>query len=144
MFHNESLVAIDAALHPVVEEGPLSTPPPGPAAGQSWIVGPFPTGAWAGHGGEIACWNENGWRFIAPKAGMSVWNLTAGVPLLFAGGAWGTGELICSGVRVGRAKVLGERQPAVPNPSGGTTIDAEARLAIAALTAALMSHGLIE
>jgi hypothetical protein len=41
-------------------------------------------------------------------------------------------------------KVVGERQPAVPSPSGGTIIDAEARAAIAAITAALKSHGLTE
>jgi hypothetical protein len=32
----------------------------------------------------------------------------------------------------------------VPSPSGGTIIDAEARLAVDALIAALMSHGLID
>jgi hypothetical protein len=41
-------------------------------------------------------------------------------------------------------KVVGERQPPVPSPSGGTTIDEEARVAIAAVTAALKSHGLID
>jgi hypothetical protein len=45
---------------------------------------------------------------------------------------------------VGGLKVVGERQPAVPSPSGGTVIDEEARAAIASLTAALKSHGLID
>jgi hypothetical protein len=39
--------------------------------------------------------------------------------------------------------VVGARQPPVPSPSGGTIIDAEARVAIAQISAALMSHGLI-
>jgi hypothetical protein len=53
-------------------------------------------------------------------------------------------ELACSGIVVGGERVVGARQPAVPSPSGGTVIDVEARAALAALTAALMSHGLID
>jgi hypothetical protein len=45
---------------------------------------------------------------------------------------------------VNGVKVVGERAPGVTSPSGGTIIDVEARAAINALTAALMSHGLIE
>ncbi len=66
------------------------------------------------------------------------------VPLLWDGSQWGEGELACAGLRVDGVRVVGPRQPAVASPSGGTIIDAEARAAINALTAALMSHGLIE
>jgi hypothetical protein len=38
--------------------------------------------------------------------------------------------------------VVGARQPAIAAPAGGTTIDAEARNAVAALLAVLKSHGL--
>ena len=92
----------------------------------------------------LAMWSEGGWRFVAPSAGTSAWNKADGVPLLWDGGQWRTGELVCAGVEVGGLRVVGPRQPAVPSPSGGTIIDVEARAAIDALTAALMSHGLIE
>jgi hypothetical protein len=75
---------------------------------------------------------------------MSAWNKAASLPLLWDGEEWRDGELRCASLRVGGVQVVGERQPAVPSPSGGTIIDAEARAAINALTAALMSHGLIE
>ena len=49
-------------------------------------------------------------------------------------------------LRQGEADVgfVGARLPAVASPSGGTTIDTEARAAIAALIATLKSHGLTE
>jgi hypothetical protein len=142
LFHNEALARIDAALHASIE-GSAAQPPAAPARGQAWRVESGASGAFAGHESEIAFWTEGGWRFLAPAEGMSVWNRGAGVPETYSDGGWSGGELACSAVRVGGVQVVGERQPAVPSPSGGTTIDAEARAAIAALTAALMSHGLI-
>jgi hypothetical protein len=144
LFHNEALARVDLALHPAVEGPPASIPPGDPAEGQCWIVGPAASGDWSGRDGTLAMWSEGGWRFVAPAPGTSAWNKAADVPLLFDGAAWRQGELVCAAVEVDGVQVVGQRQPAVPSPSGGTIIDAEARAAIAALTAALMSHGLIE
>jgi hypothetical protein len=144
LFHNEALVRIDAALSPAVEGPPAAEPPADPGQGQCWIVAPGAAGGWSGRDGMLAMWSEGGWRFVAPAPGTSAWNKAAGLPLLFDGTQWLEGELACAGLRVGGLKVVGERQPGVPSPSGGTIIDTEARAAINALTAALMSHGLIE
>ncbi|HEX8573365.1 MAG TPA: DUF2793 domain-containing protein [Allosphingosinicella sp.] len=144
LFHNEALARIDLALHPAVEGGPLAEPPGAPSAGQCWIVAAAAAGAWSGRSDMLAMWTESGWRFVAPPPGTSAWNKAAGVPLLWDGEQWRQGRLVCSGLEIDGLQVVGERQPAVPSPSGGTIIDAEARAAINALTAALMSHGLIE
>ena len=144
LFHNEALIRIDLALHPAVEGPPAAAAPPAPAVGQCWIVASAAGGDWSGRDGMLAMWSEAGWRFVAPSPGTSAWNKADGVPLLWDGVDWLAGELVCAGLRVGGVKVVGERQPAVPSPSGGTIIDVEARAAISALTAALMSHGLIE
>ncbi|HET9639041.1 MAG TPA: DUF2793 domain-containing protein [Allosphingosinicella sp.] len=144
LFHNEALTRIDLALHPAVEGPPISDPPTGPAVGQCWIVAAAASGDWSGRDGMLAMWSEGGWRFVAPSPGTSAWDKAAGVPLLWDGLEWRDGELVCAGLIVGGVQVVGERQPAVPSPSGGTIIDAEARAAIDALTAVLMSHGLIE
>ena len=40
-------------------------------------------------------------------------------------------------------QVVGPRQNAIPNPTGGTAVDSEARLAIAAILDALRAHGLV-
>ncbi|HYE28991.1 MAG TPA: DUF2793 domain-containing protein [Allosphingosinicella sp.] len=144
LFHNEALTRIDLALHPAVEDAPLSAPPAGPDEGQCWIVAPSATGEWSGRDDMLAMWSEGGWRFVAPVPGTTAWNKTAGLPLLWDGAIWREGDLACARLLVGGVQVVGARQPGVPSPSGGTIIDEEARAAINALTAALMSHGLIE
>jgi hypothetical protein len=144
LFHNEALARIDLALHPAVEGPPGADPPPDPVQGECRIVGAGAAGSWSGRDNMLAMWTESGWRFLAPAPGTSAWNKAESVPLIWDGDQWRDGELACAGLLVDGVKVVGERQPAVASPSGGTIIDAEARAAINALTAALMSHGLIE
>lgn len=144
LFHNEALTRIDLVLHPAVEGSPAADPPSSPAIGQCWIVAASGTGDWQGHDGQLAMWSEGGWRFAAPAPGMIAWNKAAGLPLLWNGSQWKDGTLYCAGLAVNGQQVVGERQPGIPTPSGGTIIDAEARAAVGALIATLMSHGLIE
>jgi hypothetical protein len=46
-------------------------------------------------------------------------------------------------VKVGGQQVVGSQAAAIASPSGGATVDAEARTAIDAILAALRAHGLI-
>lgn len=144
LFHNEALGRIDLALHPAVEGAPLADPPAGPGEGQCWIVAGGAAGDWAGRDDMLAMWSEGGWRFLAPAPGTSAWSKASGLPLIWNGLQWMDGQLVCAGLVVNGLQIVGGRQPGVPSPSGGTIIDVEARAAINALTAALMSHGLIE
>jgi hypothetical protein len=137
-------VRIDVALHAVVEGPPVTMPPQAPELGQTWVTAQGAEGAWMGRDGQLASWTEGGWRFVDPVPGMLVWNKAAGHWLHRHASGWSGGELPAAGLIVAGKKVVGERQPGVPSPSGGTIIDEEARLAIGALTAALKSHGLIE
>jgi hypothetical protein len=143
VFHNEALAALDGLIHPAVA-GIAAAPPPTPAEAESWIVAAGATGAWAGQDGRVAMRTAGGWRFAAPLAGMSVWDAAAGHARYWNGSAWSDGKLPVAGVVIGGQQVVGPRLPAVPSPSGGTTIDAQARAAIAALTVALKTHGLTE
>jgi Protein of unknown function (DUF2793) len=144
IFHNEALTRIDAALHGCVEEAPRPDPPAEPAPGQSWLVGASATGAWAGKEDALASWTAGGWRFVAPVPGMLVWLLDPGYWLHWTGTGWSDGSLPASALVIAGQQVVGPRLETVPSPSGGTTIDAEARTAIDALIATLKSHGLIE
>lgn len=144
LFHNEALVLVDAVVHAAVEEGPRPVPPSAPAVGQCWIVASGGSGAWAGRDGDLALWSDGGWRFVAPAEGMSVWDKAAALPRQWDGGAWSDGRLACAGLAVGGKNVVGERLAALASPSGGTIIDAEARSALAAVIAALKSHGLTD
>ena len=143
-FHNEALVIADALLHPAVEDGPLATPPASPLPGQCWLVGTGASGAWTGHVGRLAAWTESGWRFIAPAVGTQVWSKSSGYHLRWSGSAWVPGDVTGTKLSIGGVQVVGSRQPAVPSPSGGTTIDVEARASIGSIIVALKSHGLID
>jgi len=143
-FHNEALVLADALLHPAAESGPITDPPADPAPGQSWIVAPDGAGEWSGKAHMLATWTAGGWRFVLPAAGMLVWNRAADLWVHWTGTAWSSGEMRASRLVVGGNQVVGPRAPAVPSPSGGTVIDAEAREAVNQVIVALKSHGLIE
>lgn len=86
------------------------------------MVGASPSGAWAGHAGELACWSTGAWIFAAPRDGMRLMNRATGQMLLYRG-SW----------RVAA-------KPAAP--TGGATVDTQARAAISALVTALAEAGI--
>jgi hypothetical protein len=119
---NEALARIDGLLHPAVE-GEADAAPATPADGESWIVGSQPVGDWAGNAASIAVQQAGNWLFIAPRPGMSVFDRATGCTARFDDG-W-------------------QRAGAIAAPTGGTTADAEARAAITALIAALVTAGVL-
>ena len=121
----------------------LDTPPTAPEAGQSWIVGPAPTGAWSGHPHAIAGWTAAGWRFVAPTPGMTVQVPGAAGFARWDGTGWSAGALIGQTLALDGQKVVGARRPAIADPAAGATVDAEARATLAAILGALRGHGLI-
>jgi hypothetical protein len=143
VYHNEALAALDGLLHPAVE-GIAAAPPASPVPGESWIVAAGATGAWAGQEGRIAVQTSGGWRFLAPVTGMSAWDKAAGHARLWTGSTWSDGKLPVTALTIGGQQVVGARLPAIASPSGGTTIDAEARAALAAIIVAIKSHGLTD
>lgn len=122
--HNEALTLIDALVHAAVEAGPINDPPADPEPGLCWVVGAAPTGAWVGQGQAIAIWSVGGWRFALPRAGMAVMRLADGARLRFDGDEWTAPATIAA-------------------PSGGSTIDSEARSALDALILHLAAQGLL-
>ena len=113
--HNEALVIIDALLHMAVEAA-LTVAPTATDndSGKCWIINGTPTGAWANKAGQIACWRGGSWRLVIPHEGMGVWNKSTRRHSRFISGQWTTA-------------------PTVPNPTGGTAVDSEARAAIVAI-----------
>lgn len=121
-FVNEIASRIDALLFLAIE-GEAASPPATPTEGTSWLVGANPTGDWSGKAGLIASRQAGNWLFCDPCDGMRVLNKTTGQEIRFDG-QW----------RIAA-------RPALPN--GGSTIDAEARTAIAAILAALTTAGIV-
>jgi hypothetical protein len=119
---NEAHARIDALLHAAIE-GEANDPPGSPADGECWLAGSAPTGAWDGHAGELACYEAATWLFIAPRDGMRLLDRSTGQVTLYRGG-WSA--------------------PSAPAaPAGGSTVDAEARAAIAALLDVLGGAGIL-
>jgi hypothetical protein len=58
-------------------------------------------------------------------------------------GAWELGNLRGTSLVLGGLQVVGARAGAITDPSGGTTVDSQARTALSAILAALRQHGLI-
>lgn len=143
VFHNEALFLIDALLHGQAESADAPTPPGMPASGQCWIVADGASGEWAGQAGAIACWTTDGWRFVSARAGLSIDVADRGHRLFHDGVAWRESAVRADGLYQDGQRVVTVRQNAIPTPSGGAVIDAEARSTLAAILTTLRTHGLI-
>jgi Protein of unknown function (DUF2793) len=140
--HNEALALADIAVQAVVQAVAPALVPSAPTSGQCWIAGTAPTGAWSGRAGHIAAWTAGGWRFVAPFEGMQAWSIADGQTVRRTASAWVIGAQTASTLSIGGQQVVAARQPRVAAPSGGTTINSQARAAIASIIAGLESHGL--
>lgn len=119
---NEAHALTDALLHCAVE-GEATDPPAAPAPGDCWIVAATASGAWVGQENSIACFQAGNWLFVAPRNGLRAYNQVSGQEWLYANG-WQIPQPIAV-------------------PTGGATVDAEARAAISAILAALQQNGVL-
>lgn len=84
---NEAFARIDALLNSGVVDKDLGTPPASPVEGDIYIVGPTPTGQWAGKSGQIAYFDRF-WRFITPNEGALMWVNDENAHYIYNGSAW--------------------------------------------------------
>lgn len=121
VYVNEAFALIDGLLHGTIE-GTQASPPASPADGINWLVAASATGDWNGQDGKLACRQAGNWIFVSPCDGMRLLNRGNGQFQHYRGG-W--------------------HVPAVPTgPTGGGTVDTEARASINALIAALATAGI--
>ena len=140
-----ALALVDLLVGPSVEAAPVAAPPPTPINGTLYrVASAGASGAFAGHDGKLAGWTDGGWRFVTPVEGMRLTERGSGTELAFRSGAWTSGSLRASEVVIGDKKVVGTRQVSIADPTGGSVIDAEGRLALGRILSALRAHGLIE
>lgn len=140
---NEGLQRIDILLSMLVEGPAANDPPASPIAGQSYLIGDAPTGDWAGNAGAIAGYTDGGWRFVAPPDGAQATDRVTGETMVRRSGAWETGIFRVREIQVGGTRVVGQQQPPIMAPSGGSVADLEARAAISEIVVAMRAHGLI-
>lgn len=83
---NEALRRLDALVQITAQSAVLATPPGSPAEGQRWIIPAAPTGAWSGHAGQIAAWQDGAWAFYAPLDGWTAVDVSTDTLLLYNSG----------------------------------------------------------
>lgn len=86
--HNEAIAALDALTQSSIIDRDLATPPSSPNEGDTYIVGPSPTGDWSGHAGKITTYYDSVWRFYTPKTGWLAYINDEGIHVRYNGSAW--------------------------------------------------------
>lgn len=69
---NDLALGLEAFILAKVLDRDLNTPPGSPTRGDTYIVGPSPTGAWTGKAGYLTTYS-NGWIFAAPVGGLVIY-----------------------------------------------------------------------
>lgn len=141
--HNEALLLLDALVHGTCAGQPTNAPPSEPEVGLAYLCGEAPSGEWAGHAGEVACWTIAGWRFAPSIEGFRLMDRSDGCAWEYHNDQWSAGVVRAREVRVGGSKVLGNQRPAIAGATGGATVDAEARATLSEVLRTLRAHGLI-
>ena len=85
--HNAALDLIDALIQAAMVDISINTPPGSPSAGDCYIVGSSPTGAWVGQANAVAFFTT-AWNFITPFKGMTVWVDSQNLLYTWSGTAW--------------------------------------------------------
>jgi len=136
---------VDLLVAGVVEAGPIAAPPANPVIGTIYLVAASgATGAFGGMEARLAGWTAGGWRFIAPVEGIRLTLRSSGVDFHFWNGAWRSGSVRADELVIGGVRVVGSAAAAIADPAGGTGVDANARICIGQILAALRGHGLIQ
>lgn len=118
---NHAFSVLDALLAGGVVDSLLS-PPVSPNEGSVYRVLENAEGEWDGRDDDLALWIGGAWEFLSPKSGMRVYDQAARTQMMFDNGWQIAAEPI--------------------EPSGGSTVDVEARAAITQLIDALRTAGL--
>lgn len=90
---NEALTRLDAMVQLRLISTSLATPPSSAVEGDCYGVPMGAVNDWAGREGQLACFTNNGWDFVAPKRGWRAMVLDQGHMALFDGTAWRGGGL---------------------------------------------------
>lgn len=86
--YNQAMRALDQLVQPAVKSRTIATPPTGPAEGDTYVVGPAATGAWAGKEGKLATLLDGAWSFRTPQNGWLVYVEDSAEIVIRQAGAW--------------------------------------------------------
>jgi hypothetical protein len=69
-----------------VENQTTNAPPGSPADGVQYIIGPSPTGAWAGNAGKLTIAKNNAWIIVTPLEGWTAYDKNLNTGYVYNGG----------------------------------------------------------
>jgi hypothetical protein len=139
--HNEAVLALDRLVALVVTSRSLMVPPATPQSGACYIVPSVGEAAWGHPAGTLLHWQGGGWLPQLPRDGQIALLSDEGLMLIHRG-SW-QAHWPVAGLAIASRSVLAVPPVSLAAPSGGTTIDSEARVALAALLAALQQQGIV-
>jgi Protein of unknown function (DUF2793) len=73
-----------------IENQTTNTPPLSPSDGVAYIIGPSPTGAWAGHALKFTEWRNSAWEIYAPQIGWKLYDKSANAEVAYTQTGWGS------------------------------------------------------
>ena len=82
--------------------------------------------------------------FARSAEGMTLYERGSGTWAVYRNGDWEFGKLRGAALLIDGVQVVGSRAAAIASPTGGTTVDTEARATLGAILGALRGHGLID
>ncbi|MEO8530043.1 MAG: DUF2793 domain-containing protein, partial [Deltaproteobacteria bacterium] len=86
--HNEAIKVLDALVQLAVTSMTTNAPPGSPAEGARYIVGPSPSGLWAGLGGSLVAWLDGMWEVFVPQTGWLATVADQGIIAIYSGSVW--------------------------------------------------------
>jgi hypothetical protein len=86
--YNHAMRALDQLVQPAVKSRSIATPPENPAEGDTYVVGPAATGAWASQEGKLASLFDGAWSFRAPADGWQLYVEDSAEIVIRQAGAW--------------------------------------------------------
>lgn len=110
----QNVLGANASFVIKVENQTTNIPPVSPIPPTAYIIGPSPTGSWAGNAGKLAmCLTAGSWTIITPAVGDTVYDKAQANSFRFNGTTW----VSSTGVWVGRASTFSVG--AAPTSPGG-------------------------
>lgn len=85
---NDAFRRIDSVVQLSVTNRTRNAPPASPQEGDRYIVGPSPSGAWAGYPFNVAAYADGAWVFFDPRAGWLAYVVDEGAIVYFTGTSW--------------------------------------------------------
>jgi hypothetical protein len=138
--HNEAILALDRIVALGVVSRSVTAPPSSVQSGSVYIVPASEGEAWGQPPGTMMQWQGSGWLAVAARAGQLALVVDEGIVLMFRQD-WQSFWPV-KGLEVAGRAVLGATPTNIPLPSGGSTMDTQARAAIAAIVSLLVQQGI--